>query len=138
GPTQRLRDGRDRRPAADGAGSAEGRSPTSAAGRGGRAAAAGEEAQERPRAEGTGRRRRCPRRPEIRIHLAKKSTRIRAPLARERLAPERLTAPFAGASTAGARQLAESVLSRTCPECQNQYEDEIVHCPEDGLDLSAV
>jgi serine/threonine protein kinase len=29
-------------------------------------------------------------------------------------------------------------LSRTCPECQNQYEDEILHCPEDGLDLSAV
>ena len=29
-------------------------------------------------------------------------------------------------------------MSRTCPECQNQYEDEILHCPEDGLDLSAV
>jgi tRNA A-37 threonylcarbamoyl transferase component Bud32 len=29
-------------------------------------------------------------------------------------------------------------VSRTCPECQTQYEDEILHCPEDGLDLSAV
>jgi len=29
-------------------------------------------------------------------------------------------------------------LSRTCPECQTQYEDEILHCPEDGLDLSVV
>ena len=29
-------------------------------------------------------------------------------------------------------------MSRTCPECQIQYEDEILHCPEDGLDLSAV
>jgi serine/threonine protein kinase len=29
-------------------------------------------------------------------------------------------------------------LSRTCPECQTQYEDEILHCPEDGLDLSTV
>ena len=27
---------------------------------------------------------------------------------------------------------------RTCPECQNNYEDEIIHCPEDGLDLSAL
>ena len=29
-------------------------------------------------------------------------------------------------------------MSRTCPECQNQYDDEILHCPEDGLDLSTV
>ena len=29
-------------------------------------------------------------------------------------------------------------MSRTCPECQNQYDDEILHCPEDGLDLSHV
>ena len=29
-------------------------------------------------------------------------------------------------------------MSRTCPECQTQYEDEILHCPEDGLDLSSV
>ena len=29
-------------------------------------------------------------------------------------------------------------MSRTCPECQNQYDDEILHCPEDGLDLSVV
>src|SRR6202022_3240079 len=29
-------------------------------------------------------------------------------------------------------------VSRTCPDCQNQYEDEILHCPEDGLDLSQV
>ena len=29
-------------------------------------------------------------------------------------------------------------MSRTCPECQNQYEDEVAHCPEDGLDLSSV
>ena len=29
-------------------------------------------------------------------------------------------------------------MSRTCPECTNQYEDEILQCPEDGLDLSMV
>ena len=29
-------------------------------------------------------------------------------------------------------------MSRTCPECQTQYDDEILHCPEDGLDLSTV
>src|SRR3979411_1540155 len=29
-------------------------------------------------------------------------------------------------------------MSRTCPDCQNRYEDEIAHCPEDGLDLSKV
>ena len=29
-------------------------------------------------------------------------------------------------------------MSRTCPECQTQYDDEILHCPEDGLDLSRV
>ncbi len=29
-------------------------------------------------------------------------------------------------------------MSRTCPECHTQYEDEILHCPEDGLDLRAV
>jgi serine/threonine protein kinase len=29
-------------------------------------------------------------------------------------------------------------VSRTCPECANTYEDEILHCPEDGLDLTAV
>jgi serine/threonine protein kinase len=29
-------------------------------------------------------------------------------------------------------------LSRTCPECANTYEDEILHCPEDGLDLTVV
>jgi serine/threonine protein kinase len=29
-------------------------------------------------------------------------------------------------------------VSRTCPECQTQYDDEIRHCPEDGLDLSSV
>jgi serine/threonine protein kinase len=29
-------------------------------------------------------------------------------------------------------------VSRTCPECRTQYEDEILHCPEDGLDLSIV
>ena len=29
-------------------------------------------------------------------------------------------------------------MSRTCPECSNTYEDEILHCPEDGLDLTAV
>ena len=33
---------------------------------------------------------------------------------------------------------AERTVSRTCPDCQNQYEDEIIHCPEDGLDLSSV
>jgi serine/threonine protein kinase len=38
----------------------------------------------------------------------------------------------------GASLRAEIVLSRTCPECQTQYEDEILHCPEDGLDLSTV
>jgi serine/threonine protein kinase len=29
-------------------------------------------------------------------------------------------------------------VSRTCPECANTYEDEILHCPEDGLDLSSL
>jgi serine/threonine protein kinase len=29
-------------------------------------------------------------------------------------------------------------VSRTCPECANTYEDEILHCPEDGLDLTAL
>jgi serine/threonine protein kinase len=29
-------------------------------------------------------------------------------------------------------------VSRTCPECANTYEDEILHCPEDGLDLTGV
>ena len=27
---------------------------------------------------------------------------------------------------------------RTCPECNSNYEDEILHCPEDGLDLSQI
>ena len=27
---------------------------------------------------------------------------------------------------------------RTCPECQNHYEDEILHCPEDGFNLTGV
>ncbi len=29
-------------------------------------------------------------------------------------------------------------MSRTCPECSTSYEDEILHCPEDGLDLTAL
>jgi len=29
-------------------------------------------------------------------------------------------------------------VSRTCPECHTQYDEEILHCPEDGLDLSSV
>ncbi|HZX93352.1 MAG TPA: protein kinase [Myxococcales bacterium] len=29
-------------------------------------------------------------------------------------------------------------MSRTCPECHTQYEDEILHCPEDGLDLTVL
>jgi serine/threonine protein kinase len=29
-------------------------------------------------------------------------------------------------------------VSRTCPECSTSYEDEILHCPEDGCDLTAV
>ncbi len=29
-------------------------------------------------------------------------------------------------------------MSRTCPECSVSYEEEILHCPEDGLDLSNV
>jgi len=29
-------------------------------------------------------------------------------------------------------------VSRTCPECRTQYDDEILHCPEDGLDLTGV
>ena len=29
-------------------------------------------------------------------------------------------------------------MSRTCPECSVSYQDEILHCPEDGLDLSTV
>jgi serine/threonine protein kinase len=27
---------------------------------------------------------------------------------------------------------------RTCPECQNHYEDEILHCPEDGYNLTGI
>ena len=27
---------------------------------------------------------------------------------------------------------------RTCPECQNHYEDEILHCPEDGFNLTGI
>ncbi len=29
-------------------------------------------------------------------------------------------------------------MSRTCPDCQNIYDDEVLHCPEDGLNLSTV
>lgn len=29
-------------------------------------------------------------------------------------------------------------MSRTCPSCHTHYEEEILHCPEDGLDLSAM
>jgi serine/threonine protein kinase len=29
-------------------------------------------------------------------------------------------------------------VSRTCPDCQNTYDDEILHCPEDGRGLSDV
>ena len=29
-------------------------------------------------------------------------------------------------------------MSRTCPDCATTYEDEILHCPEDGLDLTAL
>ncbi len=29
-------------------------------------------------------------------------------------------------------------MSRTCPECRTQYDDEILHCPEDGLDLTGL
>ncbi len=32
----------------------------------------------------------------------------------------------------------EKLVSRTCPECANTYEDEILHCPEDGLDLTGL
>ena len=35
-------------------------------------------------------------------------------------------------------QQRRELVSRTCPECANTYEDEILHCPEDGLDLTAV
>ncbi len=27
-------------------------------------------------------------------------------------------------------------MSRTCPDCQNTYDDEVLHCPEDGRGLS--
>ena len=27
-------------------------------------------------------------------------------------------------------------MSRTCPDCKNIYDDEVLHCPEDGLNLS--
>ena len=27
---------------------------------------------------------------------------------------------------------------RTCPECQNHYDDEILHCPEDGFNLTGI
>ena len=29
-------------------------------------------------------------------------------------------------------------MSRTCQECHTQYDEEILHCPEDGLELSCV
>ena len=29
-------------------------------------------------------------------------------------------------------------MSRTCPDCHHIYEDDVLHCPEDGLNLSAV
>src|SRR6202158_5329970 len=29
-------------------------------------------------------------------------------------------------------------MSRTCPSCSKSYDEEILHCPEDGLDLSSV
>ena len=27
---------------------------------------------------------------------------------------------------------------RTCPECQTSYEDEVLHCPEDGFNLTGI
>jgi len=27
-------------------------------------------------------------------------------------------------------------VSRTCPDCQNTYDDDVLHCPEDGVSLS--
>jgi len=38
--------------------------------------------------------------------------------------------------TAPARALQLLRVSRTCPECNNVYDDEVLHCPEDGLNLS--
>ena len=29
-------------------------------------------------------------------------------------------------------------MSRTCPDCHNIYDDEVLHCPEDGRGLSDV
>ena len=29
-------------------------------------------------------------------------------------------------------------MSRTCPDCNNTYDDDILHCPEDGLSLGAL
>src|SRR5258708_15335429 len=52
-----------------------------------------------------------------------------------RLLPRRTKRELARSS--GRPWRGESV-SRTCPECQTQYDDEILHCPEDGLDLSTV
>src|SRR5262249_8843007 len=45
--------------------------------------------------------------------------------------------PLAPAAV-GLASRGEEFVSRTCPECANTYEDEILHCPEDGLDLTAL
>ena len=29
-------------------------------------------------------------------------------------------------------------MARTCPDCHNTYEDEVLHCPEDGLNLANI
>src|SRR2546427_536638 len=42
---------------------------------------------------------------------------------------ESLTLPYERDST-------RTAVSRTCPDCNNTYDDEVLHCPEDGRGLS--
>src|SRR5207245_2633506 len=44
---------------------------------------------------------------------------------------ESLTLPYQHDST-------RIAVSRTCPDCHNTYDDEILHCPEDGRGLSDI
>src|SRR2546427_302592 len=44
---------------------------------------------------------------------------------------ESLTLPYERDST-------RTAVSRTCPDCNNTYDDEVLHCPEDGRGLSDI
>src|SRR6266581_3092821 len=40
-----------------------------------------------------------------------------------------LTVVWSGVST-------RIAVSRTCPDCHNTYDDDVLHCPEDGVSLT--